>query len=75
MLGSLLKTAELEHVRVHDLRHTGAMFLKTHDASDREVMEQLGHSSIGVTMNIYAHVLDDSKQEMSSRMDRFLSED
>ncbi len=38
-------------------------------------MEQLGHSSIGVTMNLYAHVLDDSKREMPSRMDRFLSED
>lgn len=42
-------------------------------ASDREVMEQLGHSSIGITMNIYAHVLDKTKRDMSSRMDRFLS--
>lgn len=55
------------------LQHTCATFLKMQGASDREVMEQLGHSSIGITMNIYAHVLDDTKREMSSRMDRFLS--
>lgn len=44
-------------------------------ASDREVMEQLGHSSIGVTMNIHAHVLDETKREMSSRMNRLLISD
>ena len=32
-------------------------------------MELLGHSSIGITMNTYAHVLDDSKRRMASRMD------
>ncbi|RCW44688.1 site-specific recombinase XerD [Halopolyspora algeriensis] len=73
--GTLLKQAGLEHVRVHDLRHTCATFLKMQGATDREVMEQLGHSSIGVTMNIYAHVLDDTKREMSTRMNQFLGGD
>ncbi|QGK72057.1 tyrosine-type recombinase/integrase [Allosaccharopolyspora coralli] len=72
---TLLKRAEIERIRVHDLRHTCATFLMMEGATDREVMEQLGHSSIGITMNIYAHVLDDSKREMSNRMNRLLSED
>lgn len=38
-------------------------------------MEELDQSSIGVAMNIYAHVLDDSKRGMSSRTNHFLSED
>lgn len=40
--GTLLKRADLDHARVHDLRHTCATFLKMQGASDREVMEQLG---------------------------------
>ncbi len=32
-------------------------------------MELLGHSSIGITMNTYAHVLDESKRRMATRMD------
>ncbi len=65
----LLKRAGVPHARVHDLRHTCATLLLAEGASDREVMELLGHSSIGITMNTYAHVLDDSKRRMASRMD------
>jgi integrase len=32
-------------------------------------MELLGHSSINITMNIYAHVLDDAKRKLADRMD------
>ncbi|MHA6798637.1 hypothetical protein [Bounagaea algeriensis] len=41
----------------------------------RQRLSAFGHSPIGVTTNVYAHVLDDSKREMTSRMDRFPSED
>lgn len=72
MLDVLLKRAGLEHIPVHDLRHTCATLLLKGGATDREVMEQLGHSSINVTMDIYAHVLDESKRELAGRMDRLL---
>ncbi|SFO52479.1 Phage integrase family protein [Pseudonocardia ammonioxydans] len=65
----LLVRAEVPHSRVHDLRHTCATLLLAEGASDREVMELLGHSSIGITMNTYAHVLDESKRRMATRMD------
>lgn len=67
--GRLLARAGLPHARVHDLRHTCATLLLADGASDRDVMELLGHSSIGITMNTYAHVLDESKRRMASRMD------
>ncbi|KAA1025577.1 site-specific integrase [Pseudonocardia sp. EV170527-09] len=70
----LLTKAEVPHSRVHDLRHTCATLLLAEGASDREVMELLGHSSIGITMNTYAHVLDDSKRRMASRMDGLFGE-
>lgn len=40
---------------------------------EREVMELLGHSSIVVTMNIYAHVLDEAEDVLAARMDGLLS--
>lgn len=40
--------------------------------NEREVMELLGHSSITVTMNIYAHVLDEAKDALATRMDGLL---
>lgn len=49
--------ADLNWVRLHDLRHACATFLLLSGASPRTVMQTLGHSQIGLTMNTYAHVL------------------
>lgn len=69
----LTRLLEIEHLRVHDLRHTCATFLMMEGSAGREVMEQLGHSSIGITMNVYGHVLNEAKRDMSARMNRLLS--
>lgn len=54
----VVKQAEIsEAFRFHDLRHTCATFLIVMGVHPRVVMEVLGHSQIGTTMNIYAHVL------------------
>jgi len=37
--------------------------------SEREIMKQPGHSSINITMNACAHVLDDAKRRLADRMD------
>lgn len=42
---------------LRDLRHACASFLLASGASPRTVMQTLGHSQIGLTMNTYAHVL------------------
>jgi integrase len=71
----ILKRAAINPSRVHDLRHTCASLLLLDGASDREVMELLGHSSTNITMNIYAHVLDESKRRLAARIDNLLDED
>lgn len=38
----------------------------------RVVMEILGHSQIAVTMNVYAHVVQDTQREAIGHMDRLL---
>ncbi|RDI20322.1 site-specific recombinase XerD [Lentzea flaviverrucosa] len=75
MLRRLLKGAELDTARVHDLRHTAATLLLVDGATIREVMEQLGHASISTTANIYGHVLDEAKRRLATRMDRLSEPD
>lgn len=44
-------------VRVHDLRHTHATWLLEAGVNVKVVSERLGHASIRITLDTYAHVL------------------
>jgi integrase len=53
----LLAKAGLRQIRFHDLRHTfGSVLIQT-DASLAYVRDQMGHSSIQVTVDIYGHLI------------------
>jgi integrase len=66
------KRAAISSSWVRDLRHTCASLLPLDGATDREIMELLGHSSTNITMNVDAHVLDESKRRLAARMDDLL---
>jgi len=51
----VLKKAGLRQIRLHDIRHTYASLLLSMGKSPVYVKEQLGHSSIDVTVDIYGH--------------------
>ena len=54
----LLKEADLsEKIHFHTLRHTHASMLLAKGVNVQIVSERLGHSSVSITMNIYAHIL------------------
>ncbi len=57
------KEAGLPWLRLHDLRHACASMLLASGASPRTVMQILGHSQIGLTMNTYAHVLPEVESQ------------
>lgn len=70
-----LKKAGLpESVRFHDLRHTCATFLIAQGTHARVVMEVLGHSQIGTTMNIYGHVASETQKTALSGLDFLLTD-
>ena len=46
----------LPHVSLHDLRHTFASMLNANGVDIAMISHELGHSSIGITMNTYTHV-------------------
>lgn len=48
---------------IHALRHSFATNLLRAHVEPKIISELLGHADIGVTMNIYAHVMQDQKQE------------
>lgn len=65
-------SAGLRVIRLHDARHGCATLLTAAGVAPRVVMEILGHSQIAVTMNVYAHVVQDTQREAVSHMDRLL---
>ncbi len=58
-----LTKAGLESRRFHDLRHSCGSFLAARGVHPRIIMEILGHATIAMTMNVYAHVELDSLRE------------
>jgi integrase len=67
----LLTLAGLPRVRFHDLRHTHATLLLAQDVHPKVVSERLGHSTIGITLDTYSHVLP-NLQELAARNLDFL---
>lgn len=70
----LLDMAGLPQRRFHDLRHSCATLLLAQGVPARVVMEVLGHSQIGLTMNTYAHVIPELRRDAARRMDEMLNE-
>jgi integrase len=63
------KRLDLDHVRVHDLRHTAVAFAIEAGWHPRKIQEMLGHSSIQVTMDRYGHLFDTLHEGDADRLD------
>lgn len=63
----------LDDVRFHDLRHTHATDLLRAGVPVKVVSERLGHASITITLNTYAHVLPDMQDEAARQTDAILA--
>jgi len=65
----LLKTAGLRKIRFHDLRHPfGSLLIQT-GASLAYVRDQMGHSSIQVTVDIYGHLIPGANISFVDKLD------
>jgi integrase len=69
----IVKAAHLPMVRIHDLRHACASLLLIQGVHPRMVMELLGHSQIGITLNLYSHLTPELRRETANQMDAILS--
>jgi integrase len=68
----LLEAAGLPRMRWHDLRHATASLLIAQGVDLRVVMELLGHSTITLTANTYAHVSEALLDTARVALDRAL---
>lgn len=60
----LLKPAGIdENFTFHGLRHTHATLLLQRGVNPKIIQERLGHSTIGMTLDVYSHVLPDMQDE------------
>lgn len=58
---------------IHSMRHTHASILLKNEINPLVVSERLGHSSVTVTMNIYAHVLKGMEQTAPTAWEAILN--
>ena len=65
--GRMARRAGLQGMRLHDLRHTHASLMLAQGVHLKIVAERLGHSSIGITGDLYSHVLPTMQQEAVER--------
>ena len=72
-LQHIARATEIGDLRFHDLRHTCATLLLAQQVPARVVMELLGHSQIGLTLNLYSHVIPALRKEAADRMEAALS--
>jgi integrase len=64
----------LPHFRFHDLRHGYASLAFAAGVPLAVVSKSLGHAGIGITANVYTHLLTDQKREKAAVIDRYLGD-
>ncbi|MBP1040411.1 site-specific integrase [Vagococcus sp. BWB3-3] len=63
---------EITRITPHGLRHTYTALLIQADTNVKHIQALLGHASIKTTLDIYAHITGDKKQESIANFDKML---
>jgi len=66
----ITKRAGLKDIRIHDLRHTHATLMLKAGIHPKVVSERLGHANIGITLDIYSHVLPGLQEAAAEKFDK-----
>lgn len=64
-----LRRAGLRTIRFHDLRHTYASLLIERGEHPKYIQNQMGHSSINITMDVYGHLMRTVNQGAAKGLD------
>ena len=67
-----LATSMLPRIRFHDLRHAHATHLLASGVHPKVASERLGHSKVGITLDLYSHVLPNMQMDAASVVDEAL---
>jgi integrase len=67
-----LSKMNLPRIRFHDLRHAHATHLLSSGVHPKVASERLGHSRVGITLDLYSHVLPGMQEDAAERVDEAL---
>jgi integrase len=70
---TFLNARGLQRVRLHDLRHTHATHLLAAGIHPKIASERLGHSKVGITLDLYSHVMPGMQSEAATKIDALIS--
>jgi integrase len=68
----LLGKTTLPSLRFHDLRHSHATALLSSGVHPKIASERLGHSKVGITLDLYSHCLPTMQEDAAARVDEAL---
>ena len=64
-----MRRHKLPQIRLHDLRHSHATHLLAAGVHPKIAQERLGHSSVGITLDMYSHVLPGMQEDAVAKVD------
>ena len=70
----ILKDANLEHIRFHDLRHTFATLALQNGVDVKTVSSMLGHYDAGFTLRTYTHATRQQQNRAAETMGNFMAQ-
>jgi integrase len=70
---TFLKARGLKRIRFHDLRHSHATHMLAAGIHPKVASERLGHSKVGITLDLYSHVLPGMQDEAAIQVNALIS--
>jgi integrase len=67
-----IRTTQLAHLRFHDLRHAHATHLLANGVHPKVASERLGHSKVGITLDLCGHVIPGMQEDAAAIVDNAL---
>jgi integrase len=64
-----VRSAGLDPLRIHDLRHTAVALAIAAGAHPKSIQARLGHSSVAVTLDRYGHLMEGLDTDIATRLE------
>ena len=69
-----LADSRLPRIRFHDLRHSHATALLSSGIHPKFASERLGHARVGITLDVYSHVIGNMQDSAAAAIDAAFAE-
>jgi integrase len=70
---ALLMELKLPLIRFHDLRHTSASLMLSHNIPVNIVSKRLGHARPSITLDVYSHLIPSQQEEVARLIDDIIT--